>query len=165
MMVVIWTIIGSLRHQLTMSREIPEDKHYKLCVLFISTFAQYARTKDIRFYNFLKYYLQKKLTEQLYCSDYKVGNASIYYLKELVEDVEYKELIVKNTSNLLVALFVFLNKLPSKLNFEIQSTCVELCRKIVRWFIQTHMAHGTYFNELRTLLDRLIPLIETNETQ
>lgn len=119
-----------------MSREIPEDKHYKLCVFFIETFIQYAKTKDIRFYNFMKYYLQKKLTEQLYCSDYKVGNASIYYLKELVEDIEYKELIVNNTNNLLVALFVFLNKLPNKFNFEIHSTCIELCRKIVRWFIQ-----------------------------
>lgn len=148
-----------------MSREIPEDKHYKLCVLFIETFTQYAKTKDIPFYNFIKHYLQKKLTEQLYNSDYKVGNASIYYLKELVEDVEYKELIVDNTSNLLIALFVFLNKLPSKFNFEIQSTCVELCRKIVRWFIQRHVSKGTYFEELSTLVDRLIPLIETNENQ
>jgi len=148
-----------------MSREIPEDKHYKLCVFFIDTFTQYAKTKDIRFYNFLKYFLQKKLTEQLYASDYKVGNASIYYLKELVEDVEYKELIVDNTSNILIALFVFVNKLPSKFNFEIQSTCVELSRKIVRWFIQKHNSQGTYFKELSNLIDRLIPLIEINENQ
>ena len=59
------------------------------------------------------------MIKALYSSDFKVGIGAIYFLKELFEDVEYKEFIVKNASSLLNSIFVFLNKLPSKFNFEI----------------------------------------------
>lgn len=104
------------------------------------------------------------MIKSLYSSDFKVGIGAIYFLKELFEDVEYKEFIVKNASNLLNSIFVFLNKLPNKFNFEIQTTCIELCRKIVRAFIQISKTKENFFNCMEALVDKLIPLTETNES-
>jgi hypothetical protein len=164
LMSIIWMFIDCLKHQLTLSREIPEDRHYKICVQVITTFSQYSKTKDIRFYNFFKQYLFNKMIISLYSSELKVGIGAIYFLKELCEDVEYKEFIVNNSSSLLNAIFVFLNKLPNKFNFEIQTTCIDLCRKIVRAFIQLSKSKENFFDQMELLVDKFIPLIETNES-
>lgn len=88
------------------------------------------------------------MIKALYSSDFKIGIGAIYFLKELFEDVEYKEFIVKNTSNLLNSIFVFLNRLPNKFNFEIQTTCIELCRKIVRAFVQMSKTKENFFERM-----------------
>jgi hypothetical protein len=163
LMSIIWMFINCLKHQLTLSREIPEDKHYKICVSVIQTFSKYSKTKDIRFYTFFKHYLFNKMIKALYSSDFKVGIGAIYLLKELFEDPDYKEFIVKNASNLLNSIFVFLNKLPNKFNFEIQTSCIQLCKMIVRAFTQILKSKENFFDCMEKLVDGLIPLVETNE--
>lgn len=161
---ILCTTLSSMRHQITLSRESPEDKNYATCTLIVDKFLDYSKLKDPQVYeSFVSDILFEELIKNLYCSDYKISIGSIYYFKSILARKLMKQVMFNKTTEIIEGVIVFLNKLPSKFHFEIQNSSIELCKQLTIAFLNHYHECKDFVDRVALMIKRLTQLIYVND--